>query len=182
MAARFKSCRRIGRQFGVADRDHGRCGASPERARSWPHGFADFRKPVFVPILGPVLRWYSFGRSLDRRPPPMRTPDATAARKRATADRHGGIGSRVAPGSVRTVHRPGPIRGTPPEVGNGPTAIGAAPDRDHGGCRPGHAAGAGNEATVIGATPIGSELPTDGPPIGADRHTAGCGPGHTGRP
>ena len=94
----------------------------------------------------------------------MRAPDATAARKRATADRHGGIGSRVAPGSVRTVHRPGPIRGTPPGVGNGPTAIGAAPDRDHGGCRPGHAAGAGNEATVIGATPIGSELPTDGPP------------------
>ena len=49
----------------------------------------------------------------------MRTPDATAARKRATADRHGGIGSRVAPGSVRTVHRPGPIRGTPPGVGTG---------------------------------------------------------------
>ena len=53
---------------------------------------------------------------------------------------------------------------------------------DHGGCRPGHAAGAGNEATVIGATPIGSELRPMDRRIGADRHTAGCRPGHTGRP
>jgi hypothetical protein len=36
------------------------------------------------------------------------TGPAAAARKRATADRYGCIGSRVAPGSVRTVHRLGP--------------------------------------------------------------------------
>ena len=33
MAARFKSCRRIGRRFGVADRDHGRCGERAPNGR-----------------------------------------------------------------------------------------------------------------------------------------------------
>jgi hypothetical protein len=67
-------------------------------------------------------------------------PDATAARKRATADRRGGIGSRVAP-------RIGP-NGAPP---------GTVAD-------PGHATGAGNGPTAIGATPTGTTA-------GADRGT-----------